>query len=241
MVPFYYLINKEILLSKEIIMNYPTIEEYAFLYKKYLQGTRSEQMINLVPFNLNNTKVLDICGGGGRISNLVLEKGAEVVLVDNCANMTKNLKNTNKFKMSHLSINSYLIEKVKDVKSKISEPFDVAFCQQAINYWFNFENIALLSYCLNQGGVFIFNTFNTKPESYPIPKEYTLDNIKYMELSWLIHGKTVQHVQIAEGITVHTTQFKWVSPEEFQQVLSHFFDLSTINEGKSTIYVCVKK
>jgi len=39
----------------------------------------------------------------------------------------------------------------------------------------------------------------------------------------------------------HFTRFMWISPEEFDDVLSSFFSVTKITQGKTDIYSCVKR
>lgn len=120
------------------------------------------------------------------------------------------------------------------------EQFDVAFCLQAINYWFCDETVGMVERVLRPGGLFVFNTFNVKPPETPVVKQYDMDGDSFVEVSWSV-GDIVQHVQIRSGMEPHFNSFRWVSPDEFHATLGKYF--SRVNEkvnGPSSLYVCHK-
>lgn len=212
-------------------MDYPKHDQYAKIYARYLAPGRTEQMLDLCG-PLTGKTMLDLCGGGGRASRAALSRGASsVMLVDESYPMAGAVQEKD------------LTVWVGDLKSVLKAPllkegFDVAFCQQAINYWFSAALIKQVHRQLKPGAVFVFNTFNEAPPSFPVPKSYEYDGRKYMELSWLSAPNTVEHVQICDGERVHTTQFQWITPERYRQVLSPYFEVEEIRAGKTSIYRC---
>ena len=93
---------------------------------------------------------------------------------------------------------------------------------------------------LVSGGIFVFNTFNTKPAPLPRIKQYVLNGLAYTELSYCISDK-VMHVQCVEGMAPHITQFNWISREEFHAWLDKFFDCEEEVSGTSSRWICTKK
>ena len=93
---------------------------------------------------------------------------------------------------------------------------------------------------VRKDGLFIFNTFSNRPTEKPIIKEYDIDGNSYIEISYLVNEK-VQHIQIREGYDPHFTVFDWISKKEYERILSPYFDIEIIDDGKSSLYVCKKK
>jgi len=213
-------------------MEYPKYDEYALLYARYLTPARTEQMLDLCGL-LEGKHLLDLCGGGGRASRAAVARGAAgVVLVDESYPMAGGVHEPN--------VTVWVGSLKKTLKALlVPGGFDVAFCQQAINYWFGSALIKQVHKQLKPGGIFVFNTFNEAPPSFPAPKSYEYDGRKYMELSWLSAPNTVEHVQICDGEQVHTTQFQWISPKRYRQVLSPYFEVEEIRAGKTSIYRCI--
>lgn len=217
-------------------MEYPKHEQYARMYARYLVPGRTDQMLELCG-DLSGKRVLDLCGGGGRASRAALARGAaEVTLLDESMAMCQDIYPGE----GRLRVVVEPLEHRLDIS--FYKPFDVAICQQAINYWFNKELVARLrKNHLKQGSVFVFNTFNEAPPTFPSPKAYVCEGRNYLELSWLTPSGMVEHVQVCEGEPVHTTKFQWISPEEYREVLSPFFTVEELREGKTSIYRCVAK
>jgi len=72
-------------------------------------------------------------------------------------------------------------------------------------------------------------------------KEYKIDAVFFVEISYLVGDDTVHHVQIREGYPPHITEFKWLSEEYIKSCLTDFFDYKIIRKNKTDIYKCVKK
>lgn len=215
-------------------MDYPSHDQYAKIYARYLAPGRTEQMLELCG-DLTGKYMLDLCGGGGRASRAALSRGAAgVTLVDESLPMSMDASAPG-LAVFHA-----------DLKSTLTGPvaqgvFDVAFCQQAINYWFEEDLIAGVHRQLKLGGIFVFNTFNEPPTTYPNAKTYEYNGLRYVELSWRSSERMVEHVQICEGEPVHTTRFQWITPQEYQEVLGRYFDVEEIRENKTSIYRCTAR
>lgn len=216
-------------------MNYPDKETYRALYSRYVadQGRPISQLMDHAG-DLKGKLVVDLCGGAGEIAAESARRGAlAVVLVDESSDMV----DFNVLKKAEVSYHYGCVENFLN-----NHKLDVAFCRQAVTYWLTDESARDLAKMLNPGGVFVFNTFNNKPSEKPTVKEYTLGSkqYKYVEVSLLI-GDVVHHVQCREGMEPHTTQFKWISPERFREMLAPYFEIEEKVDGATSIYVCYKK
>lgn len=93
---------------------------------------------------------------------------------------------------------------------------------------------------MKKDGLFIFNTFSIKPSNKPMTKEYVLDDINYLEISYLIKNK-VQHIQVCEGYEPHFTVFDWIPKKRYDEILSPYFDIKIKDDGKSALYICKRR
>jgi len=211
-------------------MKYPKYQNYEILYAKYFQRKPEDLLRLAAPISGKN--VLDICGGNGRASKAAIAMGAkECVLIDR------------ELDMIPMDLDSRIRVENVDILmafSSLSFLYEVAICQQGINYWFSEMSIESLHQALAPGGIFVFNTFNVKPPTIPLVKSYWWKGINYVEVSWLV-GNRVHHVQVCEGLASHRTSFMWIPPKEFRRVLSQWFEVTENREGKTSIYKCVKK
>ena len=91
------------------------------------------------------------------------------------------------------------------------------------------------------GGVFVFNTFNTRPSGTPKVKQYHYQDISFTEISYVNPDDKVYHVQIRQGYPPHIAEFKWISPEKFDEILSPYFKIERIIRNRTDYYRCVKK
>jgi len=205
---------------------------YDKLYAKYLRGDRTKEMVELAG-SLKGKRVLDLCCGGGRLSREVLKRGIKsVCAVDESLTMIDPIDEPiNKFCMT-----------VDEALSNLTSTFNAIFCQQGINYWFTPEHAEKIKRALAPKGVFIFNTFHKKPSTVPRVKHYYYERtgLNYIEVSWLVKDM-VKHVQIAEGMDPHFTEFRWISPEEFNKAFSkEGFKITLKSDGVTDIYICRK-
>lgn len=211
-------------------MKYPKYTDYEYMYKRYFQ----KGVDYLLEYaNLSSSdKVLDVCGGNGRLTLKLKSLVHDVSYLDQENDMIPE-------KLSELGIKVYNTT-VQEFVNKSVNKYDKIFCEQAVNYWLLDTDIEKFSNLLNKGGLFIFNTFSKEPTKKPMLKEYTIDNTHYLEISYLVNN-TVEHVQICEGFAPHFTEFAWISEENFQHILSPYFDIKIIDDGKSALYICQKK
>ena len=90
---------------------------------------------------------------------------------------------------------------------------------------------------------FIFNTFNTRPPTKPMVKEYDYEGHHFVEVGWRISKtKMVHHIQVRDGMEPHETSFKWITPSQFRRILeSERFRVMVRVDGRTSIYVCTRK
>jgi SAM-dependent methyltransferase len=220
-------------------MDYPAHDKYAVLYARYLTMERTRQMLDLCG-TLAGKYVLDLCGGGGRASREALARGAAgALLVDESLPMCRNASDDTLHVLNADLESSLEGPLTTAIKEQGGVPFDVAICQQAINYWFDADLIGLLRQQLKPGASFVFNTFNEPPPHFPVPKTYEFEGRQYIELSWRTSEHHVEHVQVCEGLPTHTTRFRWISPDEYKSVLAPHFITKEIREGRTSIWRCV--
>ena len=221
-------------MMKTIDMPYPDAETYKILYSRYFRPERSEQLLDLAG-SIEGKVVLDICGGSGEISKKAVEKGAKkVILVD----MSKDMISEDVYKNPKIDI------RVQTVWSYFNTtPYyrkygiDIAICQQAINYWFDESIIRELISCMNDGGRFIFNTISTKPPEEVEIRNYVWEGREYVEISQCC-GNMIYHAQATKGIPMHATSFEWMPREYLEEVLSEYFDVFVIGEGRGLTFIC---
>jgi len=203
--------------------------KYRLLYSRYFERKPEELLALVGP--LTGKKVLDICGGNGRASIAALAMGAsECTLIDSCLEMIPDDLDP-RIRVENVEV-CHAFRYMLD--------YDVAVCQQAINYWFDEDTIRLLYEAMVPGGVFVFNTFNQRPSTKPMVKEYEYKDLNYVEISWRM-GEVVQHVQICQGMEPHTTSFQWIPSITFKMTMKPWFEVTEIKIGKTTIYKCVRR
>ena len=191
---------------------YPDHKTYQALYRKYYNRRDVVELLNLLE-PLEGTRFLDLCGGDGRLALSALAREAgEAVLVEQTVRMTPT-DIEKSIEVHNSSTESFL-----DFAWMADVYFDRIGCRQGVNYWLTPETAKLTAYILNPGGIFAFNTFNQKPPKKPRTVQYELEEQAFAEVSWLV-GNTVHHMQVREGLPPHHTSFKWISPEDFPEML----------------------
>lgn len=211
-------------------MKYPKYNIYEIMYKRYF-----DKGVNYLIDEANIKKddvVLDLCGGNGRLTKELLKYAENVSYVDKEKDMIPNDLEKRGIKVYNEDINDFISHnKVKYTK---------VFCEQAINYWLPDVDIKKFSELLDKNGLFIFNTFSKKPSTKARFKEYVINNVNYLEISYLVKNK-VEHIQICEGMEPHFTEFYWISEDEFREILEPYFEIKIKDNGKSALYVCRRK
>lgn len=219
-------------------MDYPSYMIYNKLYSKYVYKRPLSDLVDLAG-NLDGKRVVDLCGGEGRLAKYVARRfRANVTLVDQCKDMMPNEE--------EMPYGVQCVQSDADsfFMNSTEKSFDVVFCRQAINYWFSESSIKHLSKRMRLGGKLIFNTFMYKPPEKPTVKEYRYSskagNFNYVEISWLVDDK-VHHVQVCEGMPSHVTVFKYLGMYETTDILKeNGFKVKMHPDEKTLIYVCTK-
>ena len=218
------------------MMEFPGHEEYVKLYARY-QRRPVQEMLDIAG-SVEDKVVWDLCAGGGELSLACLKAGAShVMAVDICHAMMQPLleyKKKKRRRSSRLLPNSCPIEWV------CGKPLpDVVFCRQGVNYWFNKDSAFRVASSMRPGTVFVFNTFNTRPPTKPLVKEYDYEGHHFVETSWRV-DKIVHHVQVREGMESHWTFFRWIPRGEFKRTLRKFFEIEETIDGRTSFYRCVR-
>ena len=211
-------------------MKYPKYYIYEKLYRRYfLKGV--DYFIEEANLT-SDDKVLDICGGNGRLTKTLKDYSDDVSYLDKEKDMIPE-------DLENLGIKVYN-DSIENFINNTKEKYTKVFCEQAINYWLLYINVEKFSNLFEKDGLFIFNTFSNKPLNKPMIKEYNLDDKDYLEISYLVDNK-VHHIQICEGYEPHFTVFDWISEEQFKELLSPYFDIKIKNDGKSSLYICKRR
>lgn len=211
-------------------MKYPRYDVYENMYNRYFKKG-VDYLIEEAHLKRSD-KVLDLCGGNGRLTRALKEMVADVTYVDQEKDMIPDDLEKLGIKVINRSVEEYVNETI--------DKYDKVFCEQAVNYWLKDIDIKSFAKIFKRNGLFIFNTFANKPSKKPMIKEYVIDDISYLEVSYLVNDM-VEHVQIREGYEPHFTEFAWISEDEFRQILSPYFDVSIRENGKSSLYVARRK
>jgi SAM-dependent methyltransferase len=214
---------------------YPDHERYRELYQRYYDGRDVGELLDLLE-PLEGARVLELCGGDGRLSLAALDRGAaHVRLVDaEAAMVPEEARN-------HPNLRVWITSADGALLTSEAGTYDRIVCRQAVNYWLDRKIAQRLYHVLKPGGVFAFNTFNQKPPEVPRVLEYELDGHAFVEVSWLVDG-TVHHLQVRRGLEPHYTSFTWLSPEALAEILAPpYFEVSCEVRGKTSLYRCVKK
>ena len=211
-------------------MKYPKYYIYEKLYRRYfLKGV--DYFIKEANLT-SHDKVLDICGGNGRLTKELIKFSDNVIYLDKEKDMIP-------LDLEQLGIKVYN-DSVENFIDTTNEKYTKVFCEQAINYWLLNIDIKKFSSLFEKGGLFIFNTFSNKPSNKPMIKEYTLDDKSYLEISYLMDNK-VQHIQVCEGYEPHFTIFDCISKAQYEKLLSPYFDIEIKDDGKSSLYICKRR
>ena len=78
------------------------------------------------------------------------------------------------------------------------------------------------------------------PTKIPMIKQYNIDGINYLEISYLVNNK-VEHIQIREGYPPHFTEFDWIPKEQYSELLSPWDTVDLLrwaNAGKACPDAC---
>lgn len=211
-------------------MKYPHYSIYENLYKRFF-NKGVQYFIDEADIQVDD-KILDICGGNGRLTKDLKRHCENVSYLDQEKDMIPEDLKSLGIKVYNNSIENF-VETTNEKYSKV-------FCEQAINYWLLNIDIEKFSNIFEKDGCFIFNTFSCKPQIKPMVKEYEMENKKFLEISYLVNEK-VYHIQICEGYEPHFTTFDWISEETYLKLLSPYFNIQIKDNGKSALYICKRK
>lgn len=209
---------------------YPQHELYEKLYARYFKRPVTE-LTDLANVQKSD-KVLDICGGGGRLTKQLATMSDFVSYLDQEADMIPSDLTDKGIKVYNTSIQEFL--------KMHKEKYNKVFCQQAINYWLNGVEIEDFANIFEQNGLFVFNTFNNKPTEKPMVKEYEYGGANFIETSHLVDDK-VHHVQIREGYAPLYTVFDWIPEEKIKGKLGSHFDIEVLKDNATAIYKCERR
>jgi len=220
-------------------MKYPKHNIYEELYAKYLDPESLKILMDLAGEDMTEKKMIDICCGTGICTTEALSRNVHyVTMLDAEEDMVP-------YSFYHQERTEVIIGTagvtLKALKDFYKNNYDIVVCRQGINYWFNARVISLLADTLKQGGVFVFNTFNTRPSETPKIKQYHHKGISFTEISYVDPTNMVHHVQIREGMAPHVARFQWLSPESFDLFLKKYFDIEKTTRNRTDYYRCVKK
>jgi SAM-dependent methyltransferase len=214
-------------------MKYPDYKTYEKLYQRYINKQNLYDMMDLAG-SYKDKNFLDICCGNGAATTEAIKRKAK-----SCCVIDQEYKMIPKI---FTKSNDVYILPVKEALGEINrKKYNIAFCRQGINYWLDKISIQLLHNIMDKNGIFIFNTFNTCPTKEPMIKEYEIDAVKFVEISYLEGDDIVHHVQVREGYPPHITRFRWFSKEYIKNCLDKYFNYGIITKNKTDIYKCVRK
>jgi hypothetical protein len=208
--------------------------DYEALYGSYLQSDPHALLdaAGISPDDWKGLRVLDLCGGNGRLSMVARQMGAEITMIEGDPEMC------DPHELRRLGIDPWIgtVEEILPFFA-VHRQFGAVFCQQAINYWLNSRTAAGVARVLNTNGIFVFNTFNTLPSTVPTFRERAMGDHYEYEAFHSARG-IVYHIQLREGYAPHMTSFMWIPPDEFERILVPHFDVERRTNGKTDIYVC---
>ena len=211
-------------------MKYPKYDVYEALYKRYFKKG-VQYLMDPITFNKND-KVLDLCGGNGRLTKELKKQVENVTYLDQEKDMIPEDLEKLGIKVLNQSVQSFI--------DHPNQTYDKVFCEQAINYWLLEVDPKKLSQIFRPNGVFVFNTFSKKPSTKPMIKEYVIDGVTYLEIAYLV-GNKVEHIQVREGYAPHITTFDWISRDTYEKLLGPYFDIQVQDDGKSALYILRRK
>ena len=211
-------------------MKYPEYRVYEKLYKRFF--SKGVQYFIDAAHLTAEDKVLDICGGNGRLTKELIKVCTDVSYLDREKDMIP-------IDLQEKGITVYN-DTVENWVNNTSQKYTKVFCEQAVNYWLTTVDMEKFSNIFEKDGLFVFNTFSNKPPEKPMVKSYTIDSLDYLEISYLVDGK-VYHIQVCEGLEPHFTIFDWISKEEYIQLLSPYFNVKIEDNEKSSLYICKRK
>ena len=215
-------------------MNYPDYNTYQKLYGRYL---KKGPELFFSRRNPDGQSVLDLCCGGGQLSQYALDHGAKFVLqVDLAPQMLNpNFKGDGRTNRMTIDVEGYL----ESPYNQNDNPFDIVVCRQGVNYWFKNATGYDIAKAVKKGGMFVFNTFGNKPSETPMVRLYYHGGVEYKEVSFLYDGR-IHHVQTARGMEPHFTVFDWIEKADYVAKLAPYFRMEEVVDGPSSMWYCTK-
>lgn len=207
---------------------FPKGKDYEFLYARYF-----DKGVDYIANYIVGNKVLDLCGGTGRLSKKLTDEGYDVTYLDICERMCLLDKSVPR-----------IISTVEDFAKSDGLVFDSIVCMQAVNYWFKTTDIDALAKHIRPGGKLIFNTFVNRPSDEVSYKRYKRDEYQYEEEYW-VEDNVIKHYQRVflnnKKIGEHYTEFDYISIDEYLNKLKNFFDVQFLFDGGSAIVIATRK
>jgi ubiquinone/menaquinone biosynthesis C-methylase UbiE len=217
-----------------------TGEEYEHLYKRHLEKSPKE-LLELAGMK-EGFRVLDLCAGSnGRASKAALEMGASRVVTIDLNSYVKLLAGQS---WAHNKLESYCEDVygyIEYMRSPKEEKFDIAICQQGVNYWLKREVLQKVFCVMKKYSKFVFDVFNDKPLEKPSLKEYELDGFDYVEIDWL-DSNIVKHIQVVNNANPHYTEYKWLDSDSIKKICAQsFFSVEMVTQDNIDIYVATRE
>lgn len=211
--------------------SFPPSKIYRELYQRYICEDKLKRFLDLIPSHkYEDSYVLDLCCGNGRAGLETKKRGSkEVIFVDKSYDM---FELHGRYEFVNLDVHTYL--------STAEREFDIAICQESINYWFDEKSAALLSRAIKQDGYFIFNTYGTFDKNQILVLNYEIDGRHYVEFVHRNDSDIMTHVQICNNIT-HIHSFKHIRQEHFINQLSKYFHVDCQKENNTLLFTCIRK
>lgn len=198
--------------------------DYAALYAPWLTTAPDFAERFIEP----RDRVLDLCGGTGRVAQKAWDMGCQDV--------------------SLLDVNPRVVPPWGSIKvqrgdaNKIDKyfgphSFDVIVCRQAIAY-LDLDQVAQsATKALAPCGRLCFNNFR-RPRWFR--KRYEFKGNKYTEMGWYF-GKQCYHLQWRHGRGWDLTKFKWHTHKEIVAAMEPWFTVKVDRTAKTNYYTCISK
>ncbi len=217
-------------------MKYPRYDIYEKLYEKYFDPESLKVLMDLAG-DMKNKIGIDVCCGTGICTEEALKRKAHhITMIDEESDMIpQKFKYQKQIEIWDNPVHIALLRMNKNYNF-----YDFAVCRQAVNYWIDENIIRLLVHCLRPGGIFVFNTFNTKPDPTPKIKQYHHRGTSFTEMSYITPDDIVHHVQVREGYPPHIAEYKWIPYEKFREILLPHFSIERLTRNKIDYYKCIK-
>lgn len=195
---------------------------------KELLGLASAMFVQ----GLSDVTLLDLCCDGGILAEearkLYVDK---IIHVEEKPEMASHLTSDETLDVRCMGITSCL-------KSLQDKSVEVIFGQWNIGSWLNEETVIDLQRVLASYGSFIFRVQNTKPHETPLPMIYSLNGRKYSKTAWSV-GDTVYCTYSVQGYAPCFYEFKWMSSEQYRELLSPYFVVEEFKKADNSLYRCI--